>query len=169
MGGTVSGSGASDSGMKTYRIALPILVACLALSACAGQDGGGTQETGSTPGQSGAPMTTPSDGPSAPVPPTGAPGESARPPAPPSAGQPTEWPPGGPGKSPAPGGASLTGTITSGVEPGCLLLGGYLLVGGPRDQLRAGGKVTVTGKVQPDLMTTCQQGTPFLVETVKPA
>jgi hypothetical protein len=27
--------------------------------------------------------------------------------------------------------------------------------------------VTVTGKVQPDMMTTCQQGTPFLVESAK--
>jgi hypothetical protein len=63
----------------------------------------------------------------------------------------------------------LTGTVTAGVEANCLLLDGYLLVGGPRDQLRVGTRVTVTGRVQADLMTTCQQGTPFVVETAQPA
>lgn len=154
--------------MKTYRIALPVLVACLALSACAGQDGGDNPEGGVTtsPGQTGAPVTPPSDGPADPT----APGSGMPPAAPPSGGQPTEWPPGGPGKSsPAPGGAVVTGTVTSGVEPGCLLIGEYLLVGGPRDVIKAGAKLTVTGKVQPDMMTTCQQGTPFMVQTAKPA
>jgi hypothetical protein len=64
---------------------------------------------------------------------------------------------------------TLSGTITAGVEPNCVLLDNYLLVGGPRDVLRAGARVTVTGRVQPDLMTTCQQGTPFRVESAKPA
>ncbi|WBB77455.1 hypothetical protein O7606_14280 [Micromonospora sp. WMMD882] len=155
--------------MRTYRIALPVLVACLALSACAGQDGGDDSPGGATasPGQTGAPVT-PSSEPTDPA----APSEPGiRPSAGPSGtGQPTQWPPGGPGKSSsAPGGAVVTGTVTSGVEPGCLLLGEYLLVGGPRDVIKAGAKLTVTGKAQPDLMTTCQQGTPFLVETAKPA
>lgn len=145
--------------MKTYRIALPVLVACLALSACAGQDGGDSPDGGPTasPGQTGAPVTPSSGAPTDPTMPGAAP---------PSGSQ----PPGGPGKSsPAPGGAVLTGTVTSGVEPGCLLLGEYLLVGGPRDVIKAGAKLTVTGRAQPDLMTTCQQGTPFVVETAKPA
>jgi hypothetical protein len=61
----------------------------------------------------------------------------------------------------------MTGTVTAGVEPNCLVMNGHLLVGGPRDIVKAGANVTVTGKVQPDMMTTCQQGTPFLVESAK--
>jgi hypothetical protein len=76
-------------------------------------------------------------------------------------------PSGAPGSKPAR--LTLTGTVQAGVEADCLLLQGYLLVGGPRDLLRGGDRVTVTGRVQPDLMTTCQQGTPFVVETAEPA
>ena len=64
---------------------------------------------------------------------------------------------------------TLTGTAQPGVETGCLLLRGYLLVGGPRDLLGGGRPVRVTGRVQPDLVTTCQQGTPFLVDSAEPA
>jgi hypothetical protein len=63
---------------------------------------------------------------------------------------------------------TLTGTVVAGVEANCLLLNQYLLVGGDRSKLRAGAKVTVTGRARPDLMTTCQQGTPFQVEAVQP-
>ena len=79
--------------------------------------------------------------------------------------------PGGtPGLPPATAGTlTLTGTVTPGVEPGCLLIDGYLLVDGPRDVLRAGNRVTVTGRVEPDLMTTCQQGTPLRVQSAKRA
>jgi hypothetical protein len=62
---------------------------------------------------------------------------------------------------------TLTGTVSAGVEPDCLLLDKYLLVNGPRDVLRPGARVTVTGRVRSDLMTTCQQGTPFMVETAR--
>jgi hypothetical protein len=75
--------------------------------------------------------------------------------------------PGKPGTHPAR--LTLTGTAQPGVEADCLLLQGYLLVGGPRELLRRGGPVKVTGRVQPDLMTTCQQGTPLVVETAEPA
>jgi hypothetical protein len=73
---------------------------------------------------------------------------------------------------PAPTGApaapmTLSGTVEAGVEANCLLLRGYLLLGGDRTALRAGATVTVTGRVQRDLLTTCQQGTPFTVETVQ--
>lgn len=83
-------------------------------------------------------------------------------------GMPTTKPttPGG-GKSTGP--IVLTGTIRAGVEPGCLLLDDYLLVGGPKDVLRSGARVTVTGRVEPDLLTTCMQGTPFIVEQAQPA
>ncbi|WP_373315526.1 hypothetical protein [Planosporangium mesophilum] len=77
--------------------------------------------------------------------------------------------PGDPSSQPA-GTTTVTGTVTAGVEPGCMLLDGrYLLVGGPRDQLHDGARVAVTGRAQPDMMSTCQQGTPFIVESVKPA
>jgi hypothetical protein len=80
---------------------------------------------------------------------------------------------GRPGKTGAPGPRSgwltLTGTAYPGVESGCLLLHGYLLVGGPRDLLAGGQPVRVTGRVQPDLVTTCQQGIPLLVESAEPA
>jgi hypothetical protein len=59
----------------------------------------------------------------------------------------------------------LTGVVTPGVEPNCILLNGYLLIGGPRELLRSGAKVTVTGRVQTGMLTTCQQGTPLVVES----
>ena len=64
---------------------------------------------------------------------------------------------------------TLTGIVTPGVEHRCLLLGGYLLVGGDQAVIRAGAHVTVTGRVVPDLITTCQQGTPFVVTSAQPA
>jgi hypothetical protein len=63
---------------------------------------------------------------------------------------------------------TLTGTVTAGVEHGCLLLGDYLLVGGDRAVIRAGAHLTVTGRVVPDLVTTCQQGTPLVVTSARP-
>ncbi|HEX7745151.1 MAG TPA: hypothetical protein VF462_07810 [Micromonosporaceae bacterium] len=73
---------------------------------------------------------------------------------------------------PTPGGkasgtVTVTGTVAYGVEPNCLLLNNYLLVGGPRELFTAGALVTVTGRVEPDLMTTCQQGTPLIVESAR--
>lgn len=55
------------------------------------------------------------------------------------------------------------------MEPNCLLVDGYQLIGGPRDVLAVGAKVTVTGQPKPDMMTTCQQGIPFVVEAAKRA
>jgi hypothetical protein len=63
----------------------------------------------------------------------------------------------------------LTGVVTAGVEPGCLLLDGYLLVGGDPTVVRTGARVRVTGRVESDLLTTCQQGTPFRVSAAAPA
>jgi hypothetical protein len=85
-----------------------------------------------------------------------------------------------PGNPPAtrptqPGGqVTVTGGVREGVEPGCLLLdaeeGGrrYLLVGGERAELQAGARVKVTGRVEPDLVSTCQQGEPLVVATIEP-
>jgi hypothetical protein len=54
------------------------------------------------------------------------------------------------------------------VEAGCLLLRGHQLIGGPRDVLRPGARVRVTGRPAPRLRTTAQQGTPFLVDRAEP-
>jgi hypothetical protein len=72
------------------------------------------------------------------------------------------------------GEVTVTGTVREGVEPGCLLLdadGGtrYLLVGGERAELAPGSRVAVTGRVDRDLLSTCQQGEPLVVATIEPA
>ena len=93
-------------------------------------------------------------------------------------GQPEDLPTPLPGRTTSPGGPggpgssrpmTLSGTVEAGVEHNCFLLDGYLLVGGSPDLVRAGARVTVTGHVQPGLMTTCQQGIPFMVQRVEPA
>jgi Protein of unknown function (DUF5818) len=77
--------------------------------------------------------------------------------------------PGSPGKSQI----TATGTLRDGVEPGCVLLRSeqgtvYLLVGGDRSKLTAGGRVQVTGVLSPDLLSICQEGQPLLVRSIKP-
>jgi hypothetical protein len=77
--------------------------------------------------------------------------------------------PGSPGKSQI----TATGTLRDGVEPGCVLLQSeqgtvYLLVGGDRGKLTAGGRVQVTGVPSPDLLSICQEGQPLLVRSIKP-
>jgi hypothetical protein len=75
--------------------------------------------------------------------------------------------------TPAPpaGEVTVTGTVTPGVEGGCLLLeaqgGPYLLVGGDRAKLQPGARVAVTGRVDRDLLSICQQGVPLVVASVK--
>jgi hypothetical protein len=72
------------------------------------------------------------------------------------------------------GKVTVTGTVRAGVEPNCLLLdadggGPYLLVGGERARLRPGARVAVTGRVERDLLSTCQQGEPLVVASIEPA
>lgn len=63
----------------------------------------------------------------------------------------------------------VKGTVSEGVEPGCRLLTHngvvYLLIW-RHGTLITGQEVEVEGTVQPDLVTTCQQGTPLVVERV---
>ncbi|MFD6680946.1 hypothetical protein [Micromonospora parva] len=140
--------------MRTLRFAVPALAVCVALSACGNQGGvGGTP----TPTPTGVQPVT-----SQPTPtpdPTAAP-ETVTPTARPGVKTPK---PGGPSTPPGVGATTLSGTVQGGVEPGCVLLDGYLLLGGPRDVLTPGTRVEVTGRVEPGMMTTCQQGTPFVV------
>ncbi|MFG1887329.1 hypothetical protein ACGFIR_05585 [Micromonospora sp. NPDC049051] len=148
--------------MRTIRLAVSTLAVCVALSACGGQDGAGDTPTPTPTGAQ--PVTSPPSpdpSPSA-LPPT--PGDPVDPTGP---ALPLPTRPSGGAPKPSAGAVTLTGTVTSGVEPNCLLLDNHLLVGGPRDVLKPGTKVTVTGRVQRDLLTTCQQGTPFLVETAR--
>lgn len=153
--------------MRSPWLATQALAVCLALSAC-----GSGQDTGDAPPtEMGATsVTTPADPTPTPADPTPTAGgtEASHQAAPPptTAPVPTGTPevPAGPSK-PLVGTATMTGTVQAGVEPGCLLLDGYLLVGGPPAVLTPGATVRVTGKIQPDLMTICQQGIPFLVET----
>lgn len=149
--------------MKIPWIVVPVLAAGLVLGACG--------QSGSTPPD--APGRSPVTSPTQPDPtqpnPTGAgPTGSGSPlPGGPSADPATPtWPPRG--AAPPTGTTTLSGTVRAGVEMNCLLLDGYLLVGGPRDVIRAGARVTVTGQVRGDLMTTCQQGTPFMVQSATP-
>ncbi len=71
---------------------------------------------------------------------------------------------------------TITGTVAAGVEPNCTLLketgGGTHLLVFSDETLRASAKegstVHVTGTPQPGMMSTCQQGEPFLVSSVTP-
>ena len=79
----------------------------------------------------------------------------------------TPLPPTTPEKSVQPGELTMTGEVEEGVEHGCLLMTygskKYLLLGGDRNVIKAGARVTVRGRPNPDLLSYCQQGTPFEV------
>jgi hypothetical protein len=71
---------------------------------------------------------------------------------------------------------TVTGTVVEGVEPRCLILQtsgkDYLLMlpaSMDRSTVRAGAKLVVRGRLQPGMMSYCQQGTPFMVSSVSPA
>jgi hypothetical protein len=124
---------------KLLRVLVSLLLAGLLVAACVEPEGG---DAGA--GQAAAttaPTTPPARVTTAPTPPTGE--------------------------------LTVTGTVSAGVEGNCLLLeaqgGPYLLVGGDRDELRPGALVTVTGRVDRDLLSICQQGVPLVVTSIKPA
>jgi hypothetical protein len=82
---------------------------------------------------------------------------------PPSSSGPVTGPSGSPSASAE---ATIRGRVEEGVEAGCIVLRGddgvtYLLLGGDRALLVAGSRLEVVGQLEPDLVTTCQQGTPF--------
>ncbi|GID93271.1 hypothetical protein Adi01nite_26830 [Amorphoplanes digitatis] len=73
-------------------------------------------------------------------------------------------------KPPPAGSKTISGTVTAGVEPGCLLLEDHLLIikdTALKSVAKVGASVTATGEAQPGMMTTCQQGTPFVVATIR--
>jgi Protein of unknown function (DUF5818) len=126
---------------KHLRLLAGLLLAGLLLVACAGpdRDGGGAAQGGATTVPTTLPDDPPATGPARPT-----------------------------------GEVTLVGTVTAGVEPDCLLLdaengGRYLLVGGERAELRPGRRVAVTGRVDRNLLSTCQQGEPLVVASIEPA
>ena len=142
--------------MTKIRVTVLAALTALALSACAQSD-----TDGPLTGAPGGSMPSTSAGQPGPTGPSA--GPTTDPAVPPTA------PATRPAQPPSPGPQTLTGVVTAGVEPGCVLLDIYLLVGGPRDLFTSGARVTVTGRVEPGLMSTCQQGTPFLVDSAKRA
>jgi hypothetical protein len=92
-------------------------------------------------------------------------------------------PPGGgastsaePSLEPSAGAETLTGTVEAGVEPGCLVLKGagkdHLLLFDEqslKSQAKVGSSITVTGSAKPAQVTTCQQGIPFIVTSLRAA
>jgi hypothetical protein len=79
------------------------------------------------------------------------------------------------GKTPVEkGSTTISGTVSAGVEPGCLILQSteshhVLVFDDPalRAEAKVGATITVTGKAKPAQMTTCQQGVPFIVTAVR--
>jgi hypothetical protein len=141
--GALAGEGGSgeDGPVATHRLfALGVLVALTGLTACGSADGPAAPP--------GSPYPTES--------PTSTPVEDLTP------------------SSSGPGAAiDVRGTITEGVEAGCLVFtpqsaatdGSWVLIGKTAG-LEAGQTVTLRGVPAPEVMTTCQQGTPFRVESV---
>ena len=67
---------------------------------------------------------------------------------------------------------TLRGAGSEGVEAGCVVFQAddgnvYQLIGGDRALILSGARLEVTVLIQNDLMTTCQQGTPALVQTAR--
>jgi hypothetical protein len=69
----------------------------------------------------------------------------------------------------SPRAVTIDGVIEAGVEPGCKVLTAgntkFLILGG--DDVPLGVPVRVEGTLQPGVLSTCQQGTPLRVTTVK--
>ncbi len=121
-----------------------------------------TADSGDTSAGAPAPAPSASIGPSESVAPSAEPSGSAGP----------------PGSAPPPpsaaGALSISGTVAAGVEPDCLLLTGrdgeHLLVfddESMRAKAEVGTRITVTGRAEPAMMSTCQQGIPFIVTSVR--
>lgn len=139
------------SGLAAGALLLSVLAAC-------GAGDGGSGEESAAP-TSAAPTSAPESTEESPVP------EETTPYLDPSAGEPSK----SSGSE-----TTISGTVEAGVEAGCLVLehGGtvYGIYGSfDASVVYAGASVTLHGKVDNDMMTTCQQGTPFVVEEAEAA
>lgn len=129
----------------------------------AGNDGGtsGTPTSISRTPDAGSAEPTTSTTPSAPAPTQSAPTQLPT--------KPTK-----PTVAPERGRTTLKGQLTEAVEAGCVVLstddGTYVLLGAPAKvgELDPGTELVVRGRVANSTMTTCQQGTPFEVDTATP-
>jgi hypothetical protein len=142
IGSNAGGRGSGSTGGSIGNIAAVFALLAFGLSGCADEYGPDEPSTTSPP-----PATTP--GQSGP--------ERSRPPEPPSSTNPKE------------GQVLVHGTVERGVEPNCLVLvtdeQEYLLVNaGP--EIRPGARIVVRGTPEPDLVTTCMQGVPLVVDDV---
>ena len=131
------------------------LALLLCLAGCAGNTG-----TDAASSSSSAPASSSAG----PAPASSAPTVSA-----PTASAPTVSAPAGEAQT-------ITGTVEAGVEPNCRLIkdgkGSHLLVfqdSSLRAQAEVGQKITATGRSEPKMMSTCQQGIPFIVASITPA
>jgi hypothetical protein len=70
---------------------------------------------------------------------------------------------------PASGEVTVTGTVVPGVETGCLLVEGYLIIDGDPAVIQPGRRVRLTGRVDHGIASYCQQGIPLLVVSAVPA
>ena len=145
---------------------LAALVAVVFVAGCAG-NANGTTSTG-TPGATGSVSKgAPSPAASTSAGATGSASGSTPGSAPPSEDHTGTKPPA------ASGSETLSGTVTAGVEPHCLLRTGngpahLLLFEDPslRSKAQIGASITVVGTAAPTQLTTCQQGIPFIVTSV---
>ena len=143
--------------MLTRRFAVALtLLSCLAVAGCAGNNAASSADSSSTSAPS-----SPAPSLSAPPSPSATPSLSAAPSLEPSESGAAE---------------TVTGTVEAGVEANCKLIrddaGNHVLFFDDpslKSQAPVGKKVTVTGHSKPGMMTTCQQGTPFVVTSVGPA
>jgi len=151
--------------------ALAVLAGCSSTSPGTSSPSGGSAPISSTTGPgSSAPM--PSSSRSAPEPPSGATESSGAMPIPTAGAGPSPTAPSG-GFGPGGTVTKLTGTIEAGVESGCVVLvgaNGAVQANLPGLDLATaplGSTVVVTGKFRTGMMTTCQQGQPFVVAAVE--
>lgn len=138
--------------------ALVVAGAALLLAACGNatvQPGSGATGQPTAGASSSAPTSSPSSNPM-PVPSSAGGGGTFRP-------GPTGIPVG------SPKAVTIDGVIEAGVEPGCKVLTAgntkFLILGG--NDVPMGVPVTVEGTLQPGVLSTCQQGTPLRVTSVK--
>ena len=154
--------------MRRFAVPLAAVVVLLVSGCSATREGGSPPAATSTatalplsPTASPTPATGPPTLPSTPTPdPTaitfpGTPVPSPRPVSPKPSGPDT------------PQVVNVTGTVTAGVEPGCLLIDDYLLINAPTSLVYAGVKVRLTLELRPDLVSTCQQGTPAMITSAQ--
>jgi hypothetical protein len=142
-------------GKRSVQLVATALAGVL-LGGCAGGSGGSP-----APGDS---VSTP------PTPPPSSAGPSAPGPSPRSRFSAVPPPPTKPAAE-----QTLSGQVIEGVEAGCQLLhtakGDFLLIvpaNVDKSMVRAGARIVVRGRAEPGMVTTCQQGTPFLVSEVRP-